>query len=100
MSGSIGDFSKPIFEDACYRAVFEGASVGIARVAFEGERWLEVNDAFCSMLGYSLEEMLAQPWTAITHADDLELDLVPFRKMASGELEQYVVEKKIGRAHV
>ncbi len=77
-----------------YRAVFEQAAVGIGRVRFSDARWIDVNEAFCKMLGYASEEMLATPWPDITHPDDLDLDLVPFRKMASGELDGYSVEKR------
>lgn len=77
-----------------FRTVFESAAIGIARVAFEGERWIEVNDTFCRMLGRTREEMLATPWPAMTHPDDVELDLVPFRRMAAGELDSYAVDKR------
>ncbi len=84
-----------------FRAVFEQAAVGIGRVGFEDARWIDVNDSFCRMLGYSPEEMLATPWPEITHPDDLDLDLVPFHRMAAGELDTYSVEKrfihKLGR---
>ena len=77
-----------------FRAVFEQAAVGMGRVTFGDARWIEVNVAFCNMLGYSREEMLATPWPEMTHPDDLDLDLVPFRKMAAGELNSYSVEKR------
>lgn len=77
-----------------FRAVFEQAAVGMGRVSFGDARWVEVNGAFCDMLGYSREEMLATPWPEMTHPDDLDLDLIPFRKMAAGELDSYSVEKR------
>lgn len=77
-----------------FRAVFEQAAVGIARVSFTGARWIDVNPAFQRMLGYGVEEMLATPWPEITHPEDLDLDLVPFRQMAAGELGNYTVEKR------
>ncbi|HZF74823.1 MAG TPA: PAS domain-containing protein [Acetobacteraceae bacterium] len=80
--------------EARFRAVFEGAAVGMARVAFEGERFLEVNDAFCRMLGRTQEEMLTTPWQTMTHPEDMDLDLVPFQRMAKGELDAYTVEKR------
>ena len=80
--------------EAHARAVFVHAAVGMGRVAFDDARWLEVNDAFCRMLGYTREELLATPWPAITHPDDLDLDLIPFRRMAAGELETYAIEKR------
>ena len=80
--------------DARARASFEQAAVGMGRVGFQDARWLEVNDAFCRMLGYTRAEMLATPWPEITHPDDVDLDLVPFRRMAAGELETYAVEKR------
>lgn len=77
-----------------YRAIFNRAALGLARVAFEGARFVEVNDALCDLLGYSREELLASPWTELTHPEDVDLDLVPFRQMARGEIERYTVEKR------
>ncbi len=77
-----------------FRAVFEQAAVGMGRVTFGDARWIDVNEAFCNMLGYSREEMLATPWPEMTHPDDLDLDLTPFRNMAAGELDSYSVEKR------
>ncbi|GAW67871.1 PAS/PAC sensor signal transduction histidine kinase [Geoanaerobacter pelophilus] len=77
-----------------FRAVFEQAAVGMGRVTFGDARWIDVNEAFCNMLGYSREEMLATPWPEMTHPDDLDLDLIPFRNMAAGELDSYSVEKR------
>jgi len=77
-----------------FRAVFQQAAVGMGRVTFDEARWVDVNDAFCRMLGYSRDEMLATPWPQMTHPEDLDLDLIPFKEMAAGTLENYSVEKR------
>jgi PAS domain S-box-containing protein len=77
-----------------FRSVFEQAAIGMARVRFTDARWIDVNDAFCRMLGYSREKLLATAWPSLTHPEDVDLDLVPFRRMASGELDDYTVEKR------
>ncbi|MBM9603037.1 PAS domain S-box protein [Desulfopila inferna] len=77
-----------------FRSIFEQAAVGIGRVSFHDARWIEINDTFSRMLGYTNEELQRIPWPLITHPDDLALDLVPFQKMAAGELESYIVEKR------
>lgn len=77
-----------------FRATFEQAAVGMGRVSFHDAKWIDVNTAFCRMLGYSVEEFRATPWPRITHPDDVDLDLIPFRKMAAGELDSYSVEKR------
>ena len=75
-------------------ALFGHASLGIGRAAFGDARWTDVNDAFCRMLGRTRTEMLATPWTAMTHPDDIDDDLSQFREMASGMLDYYTVEKR------
>lgn len=77
-----------------FRAVFEQAAVGIARVQFSDARWVDANDALCRMLGYTREELCATAWPDITHPEDVNLDLVPFHRMASGNLDRYRVEKR------
>lgn len=76
------------------RLVFERAAIGMARVSFQGARWIDVNDAFARMLGYTKDEMRGRPWPQITHPEDVDLDLVPFRRMAEGKLDHYAVEKR------
>lgn len=80
--------------DAKFRALFEHAAIGMGIVRFEDARWMDVNATFCRMLGRSRQEMLRTPWPEITHPEDVELDLVPFRRMAKGELDSYRVEKR------
>jgi PAS domain S-box-containing protein len=77
-----------------FRTVFEQSAIGMGRVCFDDARWIDVNDAFCNMLGYTRAELLSMPWPEITHPDDLDLDLIPFRRMAAGELNTYTIEKR------
>ncbi len=82
------------YSETKFRAIFEQAAVGIGRVSFASTRWIDVNAAFCDMLGYSAEEFKATPWPQITHPEDIDLDLIPFTQMSAGELDSYSVEKR------
>ena len=77
-----------------FRIVFEQSAIGMGRVNLTSAHWVDVNEAFCNMLGYTPEEMRATPWPDITHPDDIDLDLIPFRQMAAGNLENYTIEKR------
>lgn len=50
----------------------------------------EINGRFEEALGYSKEEMLKNPFTDLTHPDDVEATLMQVRKLASGEQEVVV----------
>ena len=52
-----------------FREVFEQAPVGMFLSGPEA-RLLRVNAAFCRMLGYSEEELLARTWPEFVHPDD------------------------------
>ena len=52
-----------------YRAIYNQASVGLANGTADG-KFVDVNPRFCEMLGYSREELLAQPIETIIHPDD------------------------------
>jgi PAS domain S-box-containing protein len=61
-------------------------------------RFVRVNRALADMLGYTREELLDRDVMAITHPDDLELDLEEFQRLLSGERNSYEIEKRLLRA--
>jgi len=52
-----------------FRAVFEQAAVGMARLNWEGQ-WIQVNQKFCDILGYRPEEILNRSFQSITYEGD------------------------------
>src|SRR5215510_12654605 len=96
LSESQKNIEAPRDSEARFRAVFENAAVGIARVAPNG-RWLEVNQRLCDILGYDREELMTKTFADITHQDDLQQDLGALRRMLAGEVETYMREKRYYR---
>lgn len=76
-----------------FRSAFDYAAIGIALVALDGT-WLKVNRAICEIVGYSEYELLATNFQAITHPDDLDIDLNYVRQMLAGEIRTYQMEKR------
>jgi PAS domain S-box-containing protein len=70
--------------EARFRELFTGAPVGIVLASPEG-RFLQVNPAFCELLGYSEQELLRKTGTEVTHPDDLEGTVAIRRQMWNGE---------------
>jgi two-component system sensor histidine kinase UhpB len=79
--------------EAWYRAVFDQAAVGIARVAPDGS-FLEVNDRFCEIVGYARERLMQGDFQQITHPDDLETDLASVARLVAGAATSYAMEKR------
>jgi diguanylate cyclase (GGDEF)-like protein/PAS domain S-box-containing protein len=80
---------------ALFRAVFDNAAVGIAQVAPHGA-FLQINQYFCDMLGYTRDEILDQGFSyqRLTPAEDLATDTLHVARMLRGELAHYRVEKR------
>lgn len=76
-----------------FRGTFEQAAVGVAHIALDG-RWLRVNDWVCDIVGYSREELMAKTFQDITHPDDLAPDLEFVRRMLTGEIPNYGMDKR------
>jgi PAS domain S-box-containing protein len=66
-----------------FRAVFEHAPSGICMIGLDG-RYMQVNEAFCRMLGYSEEEVMARLWSELTHPDDLGVTIQTRDRDSSG----------------
>ena len=82
--------------EARFRATFEQAAVGIAHVSLDGV-FLRLNQKFCEIAGYPLDELLKLTFQDITHPDDLGPDLDNARRLMAGEQQTYAMEKRYFR---
>jgi PAS domain S-box-containing protein len=75
------------------RALFEQAATAIAELDLDG-RWIRVNERVCALLGYTAEELRTRTSASLTHPADRERDATIFARLARGDLDGDVVEKR------
>jgi diguanylate cyclase (GGDEF)-like protein/PAS domain S-box-containing protein/hemerythrin-like metal-binding protein len=78
-----------------FRMVFEHTALPMVRNGLNGE-FIEVNDAWCEMFGYSRDEVLAQhlSWQMVTHPEDLDPGTKLVNSLLAGEISNFKVEKR------
>jgi diguanylate cyclase (GGDEF)-like protein/PAS domain S-box-containing protein len=79
-----------------FRFAMHFSSVGTALVAPDG-RWLSVNPALCSILGYGEKDLLATDVQSLTYPDDRDADAVQVRQMLDRVIETYHTNKRFVR---
>ena len=89
---------KRTFEDKIkeseekFRGLFESSLVGKSITTPEGK--LELNTAFCEILGYSKEELNNKNWREITHKEDIEQNEKKVESILNGEVDFKRWEKR------
>ncbi len=76
-----------------FRRAFEDAPIGMAVADLDG-RFLEVNQALCTITGYAPEDLTGTTFSAITHPGDLPADFEVMRALVGGEVSSQVDEKR------
>jgi PAS domain S-box-containing protein len=79
-----------------FRDVFNASPVGIAVENLEGQP-LFVNPAFCSMLGFSEEELRSKHCVQFSPPEDAEKDWDLFQQLRAGSIDHYQLEKRYFR---
>ena len=86
-------FEKKLKEsEQKFRAIFELSMVGKSLTSLEGE--IDLNTAFCNLLGYSKEEIKNKNWREITHKEDIEKNENILQSILKGEKESSRWEKR------
>jgi diguanylate cyclase (GGDEF)-like protein/PAS domain S-box-containing protein len=76
-----------------FRSAFHYAAIGVAIVGADG-KWLQVNRALCSILGYSEEEILASSFQSLTHPDDVETSTRQIAQLLTSQASSIAIEKR------
>ncbi|MCU0523763.1 MAG: PAS domain S-box protein [Elainella sp. Prado103] len=79
--------------EARFRAIFEQAAVGITQATLAGQ-YIQVNQWFCQLLGYSEAELLQANIADVTHPDDWSHNHRLIQQLIAGEISALSVEKR------
>lgn len=76
-----------------FRTLFEESPLGMSLVD-AGNRFVRVNSRLCEMLGYSAEALTELTFTDITHPEDVQADLDQAKRLQTGEMPRFDMEKR------
>ncbi|ADE12590.1 diguanylate cyclase with PAS/PAC sensor and hemerythrin-like metal-binding domain [Sideroxydans lithotrophicus ES-1] len=78
-----------------FRTAFEHTALPMVRNSLTGE-FIEVNDAWCNMFGYSRDEVSSKhlDWQQVTYPDDMEPGATLVKQMLAGEISDFKIEKR------
>jgi PAS domain S-box-containing protein len=79
--------------EAILRVAFENAPIGMVLASPEGQV-LRVNQALCTMLGYTADVLLTNGMWAFTHAEDIDANRDFMQRALSGDIASYEMEKR------
>jgi len=94
---------KQVELKSVFNTIFSRAPIGISISYASGPKdknvdpETQINSAFEQITGRTKEELIELGWASITHPDDLEKDLENYRKLKSGEIQSYTMEKRFVR---
>jgi PAS domain S-box-containing protein len=94
---------KLVEQRSTFDTIFNQAPIGIS-ISYSSDSSnaisdvdTQINSIFEQIAGRTKEEMIELGWANITHPEDLEKDLEYYRKLKSGEIESYAMEKRFVR---
>ena len=83
--------------EARFRAIVEKAPLGIAEGEFTGNQFLEINQRYADIVGYSIAELKKMTFKDITHPDDISKDLAAMEELSAGKIPFFAIEKRYVR---
>jgi diguanylate cyclase (GGDEF)-like protein/PAS domain S-box-containing protein len=89
----IEDISERKELERRFRETFDQAAVGIVHTSYDG-KYLQVNQRFCEMLGYTESELIGREAASFTHPDDRERGRQARQLMWEGKLRNFIEEKR------
>jgi diguanylate cyclase (GGDEF)-like protein/PAS domain S-box-containing protein len=75
-----------------FRGIFEQAAVGVVLLDLAGD-WLEINDLFCEIVGYSREELVHIPYRKLLAREGYTQAMQVRDSLARGEIDNYQAER-------
>ncbi len=82
--------------DERMRLFFERQIVGMA-ISNPDRHWVEVNDKWCEITGYTREDLAGISWVDLTHPNDRSESQAQYEQLASGRINEFTITQGLIR---
>jgi PAS domain S-box-containing protein len=79
-----------------FRNAFANAAIGFSMTTIEGG-FMDANPAYCTITGYTLDELRTLKFSEIIHPDDVKANMALLERMLAGQISDFVVENRYRR---
>ncbi len=79
-----------------FRAYFEQSMFGMATTGPDNQ-WIEFNQAFCDLFGYTPEEIKTRTWADLPHPNGDDSQEVLIQQLVGGAIDDFVIETRYVR---
>lgn len=97
ITGEVRNARQREMVESMFTQTTEQAPIGQAVVGLDG-RFLTVNTAYCTMTGFTKDQLLNKTFQEITHPEDLDAELEQAIALAGGQGDSYTMDKRYIRA--
>ena len=80
-----------------FRVMFEQAAVGVTLCDSKNGEYIQVNQRYCDITGYTFEEIKQLSFQEITHHDDIQKDMDNMKLLLEGKIREFTLEKRYYR---
>ena len=80
-------------KEIMFQKIMDNAPVGLATLTIGG-KFIQVNPAFCRIIGYSEEELEGMNYNVLTCKEDQPIDHLNVKRLLQNEIEFYKLEKR------
>ena len=83
--------------DRLLRHFYDMPFIGLAITAVDGLRWIQFNDRFAEIFGYSRDELALMSWQDLEPPEDVARDQAEFSALVAGRIDAISVERRFRR---
>ncbi|WP_010135169.1 chemotaxis protein CheB [Ochrovirga pacifica] len=76
-----------------FKSIFTNAGIGIATVS-TNRKPISVNPELENIIGYTNDEISKMSFEEFTHPEDVEIDVVQYKKLIEGKIDWYRMDKR------
>ena len=76
-----------------FKAIFEQSAISMAQIALDGT-YIQVNPAFCQLVGYTAEALIGEHYAKVTHPEDLTHDIILSDQVAEGKANAQFIDQR------